>query len=262
MEEQIKKFNQNSFDLRRCNAVVKEVREVEKRVKNIVVFNVPDSKEKEEKDREKKDLEKVDSVFKELGFKDIRPKNIARIGKLGGKYPQQILVTLQTVDECEYIMKKCGEGVALKDDIFITRDRTFNQRQEAKLFRLEQTEEAVVGQPEGGGGGRGRGRGRPRGRGRGGRGGRGGGGRGGAAGGERSIDSESRKRSYDGAGGSDEDEAKRPKTAGGGGGPSTAVSNGTPDHTTTRPTSFHPPTPRRVPDSELGAVGGVDVGNF
>ena len=75
--------------------------------------------------------------------------------------------------------------MTLKNNAFITRDRTFNQRQEAKLVRGEKAENEEVGQPEVGRGGRGgRGRGRPRGTGvkggggrgvgRGGRGGRGG----------------------------------------------------------------------------------------
>ena len=268
LEEQMKKKpDQNVFDMRRCNAVVKEVREVEKRVRNIVMFNVPDSKEKEEKDREKEDAGKVEGVLKELGLEAIRPKNICRIGKVGGNYPQQVLVSLQTVDECESIIKKCGEGASLKDNVFIKRDRTYNQRQEAKFFRSEQTASGMVGQSETGGRG-GRSRGRPRGRGVGGRGGggrgagvRGGGGRGGRGG--KGNDSESRKRNYSDA--SDEEEAKRPKTAGKGGeerGPSTSISNGNLDCTRTSPTSEHPTTPRQVPDSELGAVGGGETENF
>ena len=274
LEEKMNNFDQNVFDLRRCNAVVKEVREVEKRVKNIVIFNVPVSKE-EEKDREKEDVGKVEMVLKELGFEAIRPKSIGRIGKAGGKFPQQILVTLQTVDECEGIMKKYGEGVTLKDKVFITRDRTFNQRQEAKLFRSEQPENRMVSQSEAGG--RGRSRGRPRGSGAGGKGvgGRGaggkgaGGGRGGGrgGGGAKGKDLESRDRKRNLSDESDEEEAKRQRTGekeGGGGEareegetPSTSsVPASTPQRNTTRPTGDHLATPRLVPDSELGAVGG------
>ena len=270
------KFDQNVFDLRRCNAVVKEVREVEKRVKNIVIFNVPDSKEKEEKDRGKEDERKVGMVLKELGFEAIQPKSIGRIGKSGGKYPQQILVILQTVDECEGIMKKYGEGVTLKDNVFITRDRTFNQRQEAKLFRTEQTLNGTAAQSETEGRG-GRSRGRPRGGGAGGRGaggkgaggkgvggrggggrGRGGGGRGGGGRGAMGNDFESRERKRNLSDESDEDEAKRQKTGRDGGEtPSTSKGSRTPDRSTLKPAREHPATPHPVPDVELGAVGGV-----
>ena len=185
LEDRLKKIDQNGFDLRRCNTVAKEVREMEKRERNVVIFNIPDSKEEKEEDREREDLGKVEAVLKELGLEEIQPKNVGRIGKRGGKYPQQIRVIFQTVDECERILKKGWDGVTLKNNAFITRDRTFNQRQEAKLVRGEKAENEEVGQPEVGRGGRGgRGRGRPRGTGvkggggrgvgRGGRGGRGG----------------------------------------------------------------------------------------
>ena len=156
-------------------------------------------------------------------------------------------------EDCERVMKKCRDGPALKNDIFITRDRTFNQRKEAKLFRTENLErEGGVTQP--GGGGRGRGRGRPRGRGGAGRGG-GGGGRGG-----RGADSESRKRQHSGDGRNtndgNDDENKKRKTAGRGGANS---SNSTPDQTRVpKPVSDHPPTPRSLPNSALGAVGGEE----
>ena len=266
LEEKMKKFDQNGFDLRRCNTVAKEVREMEKRERNLVIFNIPDSKEEVEEDREKADLREVESVFKELGLENIQPKNIGRIGKIGGRYPQQIRVILRTVDECESILKKCRDGTMLKNNVFITRDRTFNQRQEAKLFRLGE-DNGEIGQPEGGkGGGGGRGRGRPRGsggRGSGGRGGggRGGGGRGGGRGrggggrGGRVNDQEKRKR----GGSDDEEESKRQRRAENSGeGVGHTGQSGTPDQNRTRPTPEHPPTPRQIPIPELGAVGGTD----
>ena len=136
LEEKLKKFDQNGFDLRRCNAVAKEVREIEKRERNVVIFNIPDSKEEVEEDREKADMREVESVFKELGLETIQPKNIDRIGKLGGRYPQQIRVVLRTVDDCETILKKCRDGTMLKNNVFITRDRTFNQRQEGQVVSI------------------------------------------------------------------------------------------------------------------------------
>ena len=280
LEEQIGKMDQNAIGMRQCNAVVREVREIEKRVKNIILFNVPESKEKEEEDRRKVDGESVELVFRELGLEDIRPANMARIGKPGGRFPQQILVTLESEGECERVMKKWKEGVTLKDGVFITRDRTFNQRQEAKMTRLEREKEehgggeAEQGGETGGRGGRGgggrggggRGRGRPRGRGgvsRGGRGGRG--------------ESGSRKRRNSGEGSKDhdkEDESKRQRTERGGGGGGGGVAGGgdaseqaggtrTPEPAKViKPSSDRPATPRHIPDSQLGAVGGVADRNF
>ena len=131
---------------------------LKKRVKNIVMFNVPESTEKEEEDRKKADRERIERVFQELELAEIKPVEVTRIGKPGGRFPQQTLVTLQSEGDCEKVMKKCKEGGALNDDIFITRDRTFNQRQEAKMARLEREKEENGGggvEPSGGTGGEG-----------------------------------------------------------------------------------------------------------
>ena len=62
----MEKIDQNAIGMRQCNAVAREVREMEKREKKIVIFNVPESTEKEEEDRIKADVEKVDEVLKQL----------------------------------------------------------------------------------------------------------------------------------------------------------------------------------------------------
>ena len=189
----------------------------------------------------------------------INPVRIVRIGK-AGRHPRQILIVLRSGDECERILKKCRDGPKLRDDVFIMRDRTFKQRQEAKLFRIEKEKEEKNGeQPQPGSvrGGGGRGRGRPRGRG--GRGGRGG----------RFPDSASRKRrnSDDTENSNDVDESKRQRTGGGGGttarggASATATTDRTPENSrTTKPSSDHIPTPGPLPATELGAVGGEGVG--
>ena len=140
LEEKMAKIDQSAIDMRQCNAVAKEVREMEKRERNIVVFNVPESTEKEEEDRRKDNLRRTEEILKELGFADSRPKNLMRIGKTG-RFPQQIRVTLQKVKECERVVRTCRDGPTLTNGVFVTRDRTFNQRQEAKLFRIEKEED-------------------------------------------------------------------------------------------------------------------------
>ena len=107
-----------------------------------------------------------------------------------GRYPRKVLVVLQSVKECEDVLKK-GQMTELANDVFLSRDRTFNQRQEARLFRAEKEKE----EREGSGATRGRGRGRGPGRPRGG----GGRGRGSVRGrGAGQIRSESRKRKNSG----------------------------------------------------------------
>ena len=101
------------------------------------MFNVPESTEEEEEERTKADWEKMkDIIIKELSCDDICPTKVVRIGKTG-RHPKQMLVVFRSVEDCEQLLKKHREGPKLKNDVFVTRDRTFRQRQEAKLFREE-----------------------------------------------------------------------------------------------------------------------------
>ena len=253
LEERIEKIEKNDknggeSDLRQFNTVVQEVREIEKREKNIVVFNVPESTEgEEEEERRKADYDKIKGILNELACDGIIPSKVIRIGKTG-RHPKQILVIFRSVDECESVLKKSRDGPKLKNEVFLTRDRTFKQRQEAKQFREEKEKEennqernGELAQPRGGGRGRGRSR--------------GGRGRGGGRGGVRASDSGSRKRRN-----SDEpenlvnldEESKRRRTGGGRGGggggtvPEAIATENTPSVSS--------------PNSELGAVGGADGG--
>ena len=240
LEEQVEKIGKNSDekDMRQFNAVVQEVREIEKREKNFIIFNVQEPAggvEEEEEGRR----DKVKEIFKELSCEEITPKELIRIGK-AGKYPRQILTVLHSADECEKILKKCRAGQRLKNEVFITRDRTFKQRQEAKLFRMEKEKEEMnddVTQPGRGRGGRGRGR--PRG---------GGGGRGGGRG--RRLDSTSTSRKRRNSGDAEnaavtEDEVKRQRMGGGAKGGGAGAEAAETNQAT-----------QSTPSSELGAVGG------
>ena len=251
LEEKMQNIDQNTIDIRQCNIVAKEVREMERRERNIVIFNVPESREEGEEDAKRLDMVKTQGILKELGFDEIQPTNVSRTGK-SGKFPKQTLVTLKTGEDCAKIMKKCRDEATLSNGIFITRDRTYNQRQEAKIFRAEKEKEEKDGSeiPPGRGRGGGRPRGCPQGRGGAGRGrGRGGGG----------MDSESRKRQHSGDERNveeNDEESKRQRIAGKGIATNNK-DNGTPDPIrTTKPVSDHSSTTRPRRDSELGAVGG------
>ena len=242
LEDRMQNVDQKTVEMRHCNAVAREVREMEKREKNLVLFNVPEPTNVEEEDRKKMDTETIIAIFEKLGFQGLRPAKFVRMGT-AGKYPRKILTTLTTADECVQVVRKGREMTSLDNGIFITGDRTYNQRQEARLFRMEKENEerggpAVIA--NGGGGGRGgRGRGRPRGRGtgRGGRGGRG----------QRDADVDSRKRrnSNDRPNESDDDESKRRRT---GEGDTQSVNQ--PSQSAAKATA--------APSLELGAVGGSE----
>ena len=168
VEERMDKIDAEALNVRQTNAVVREIREIEKREKNIVFCNVPEPEDENAEERKKKDEGKIAEILGELKADNIKPTNVLRVG-MKGRYPRKVLVILQSVKECEDILKK-GEVTQLANDVFLTRDRTYNQRQEARLFRAEKERE----EREGGGALRGRGRGTGRGPGRP----RGGGGRG------------------------------------------------------------------------------------
>ena len=171
------------------------------------------------------------------------------------------MVSLETAEECVGVVRKSHDEPKLRGDIFVNHDRTYNQRQEAKLFRMEREEEQEK-EEDASQAGRGvsKPRGRPRGKGGAGRGGggrggsvgggyRGGGGKGGG-GGRGGYDRKKRPMSSD----EDDDKAKRQKV--GAGSANTPTNEQTPDLTRKKPVSEHPATPRPTPNPELGAVGG------
>ena len=160
VEERMDKIDADALNVRQTNAVVREIREIEKREKNIIFCNVPESEDESAEERKKKDEAKITEILGEMKAEEVKPQKVLRVG-VRGRYPRKVLVILQSVKECETVLKK-GEMTKLSNDVFLSRDRTFNQRQEARLFRAEKERE----EREGGGAARGRGRGRGTGPGR------------------------------------------------------------------------------------------------
>ena len=76
--------------------------------------------------------------MRELGI-DVKPTKVIRVGQKG-RYPRKALAIFTLVEDCERILEK-AESVKLANDVFIMRDRTYNQREEARLFRLERERE-------------------------------------------------------------------------------------------------------------------------
>ena len=160
LEEQVRKIDTEALSIRQTNAVVREIREIEKRERNVIICNVPESTEETSEGRKRVDEEKVAGILTELESEEIRPVNVIRVGTKG-RYPRKILLILGSTDECEKILKK-AELVELANTVYVTRDRTFNQRAEARQYRLEREKEEKEGKvSRGRGRGRGRGAGRP-----------------------------------------------------------------------------------------------------
>ena len=160
LEDRLDKLDGDQLSIRQTNAVVKEIREIEKREKNLVFANIPESKATETDERIEHDEEKVKEILAELKIDDLKPRKVIRVGH-EGRYARKVLAIFKSTEECERIAK-AAEEVTLANDVFIARDRTYNQRQEARMYRLEREREENKGvAPQ-----------RGRGTGRGGRGGR------------------------------------------------------------------------------------------
>ena len=220
IEERLSKIEAGASNVRVTNAVVKEIREIEKREKNIMVWNVPELTEGDEEEKRKREEKEVDNILKELQLTDIKYVNVSRAGIKGGRYPRGVQVVLAKTEECQRVMKKLENLTApLKTDVVITRDRTFNQREEAHQYQLQREREIKEGVAPQRGGGRGRGRGqgpgRPKGSGLGLNRGRG-----------RGARSQSRKRPHD----DDQDESEKRRCPNG---TMRGATNATPRHTHT-----------------------------
>ena len=143
MEQRVKSLDGETVNIRQTNAVVREIREIEKREKNLIFGNIPEPTQTEAGDRKKQDEERVDELLRELGVAELRPVKVIRVGQVG-RYPRKALAIFSSVEHCERVLEK-AEQVKLANDIFITRDRTYNQREEARLFRLEREKEENEG---------------------------------------------------------------------------------------------------------------------
>ena len=87
----------------------------------------------------KYDEKKVEETLKELKIEGIKPTKVIRVGHKG-RFPRKALAIFSTVDDCKRVLRS-AEGTKLSNDIFLTRDRTYNQRQEARLYCFERKKE-------------------------------------------------------------------------------------------------------------------------
>ena len=135
-------YEGKTFDMRRCNAVALEVREMGgKREKKVVIFNAPESTEQRRTTTRKRLI--WNKPWKSL--RSSASKEFDRLALSGprrdpAETPQRPRsssdpAAFQTAEERERIVKKGWDGPALKNGVYITRDRTYNQRKEARKRR-------------------------------------------------------------------------------------------------------------------------------
>ena len=159
IEKRLAGMDGETVSVKVTNAVVRELREMEKNDRNLVIANIPESLAEEAEVRKREDEKKVCAVFSELNYEQIKPANVICVG-FGGRYLKKILVIFRTKEDKEKILES-AEKTTLSNNVWLARSRTWNQREEARLFREEkrkEEEEGVVTQTQ---------RGRPRGSGKG-----------------------------------------------------------------------------------------------
>ena len=166
IETKIEKSKPGEIDVRQTNAIIRELREIESREKNLIFSNIPEPVSQLPENRKQEDLEKTLNILKALEITDIMPIKVIRVGKKGN-YPRKLLVITHSTSNCEKILEK-AETTRLDNNVFISRDRTFNQREEARLYKEEKDKSEQPKDPSISNRGRSRGRSvRGRGRGRG-----------------------------------------------------------------------------------------------
>lgn len=125
---------------------ITEMKEKEKRKKNLVLFNIPENKKEEASESIKEDQRKCDELFQDiLGVKDAEIYQIIRLGRTKpsrtGDRPRPVLVEMNEVGVKWALVKKSKE---LKDndnsaikEVIITPDLTRKEREENDKLREE-----------------------------------------------------------------------------------------------------------------------------
>ena len=139
IEKKLEMINSDALNVKQINAVVRELRDIENSRKNLMICNMPESSKEDPNERKKEDEKRVSEVFQQLKAEDFKPRNVIHVGHRG-KYPKKLLVILSHEEESEKILAN-AEETTLPDDIWISRDRTFNQREGARIFHAEKKEQ-------------------------------------------------------------------------------------------------------------------------
>ena len=132
-----------AVNVMQTNAIIHELRAIEKSDRNVVIANLPESSEEEAAARKKEDEKRVGKVFKGLNLEQIKPVNVIRVG-FRGRYPRKVLVILNSVEERDKALLN-AEKTEMPNNVWLARDQTWNQREESRLFQEEKTREEVEG---------------------------------------------------------------------------------------------------------------------
>ena len=162
LEERLNEMDKEALNVRQTNAVVREIQEIEKRGKNLIFCKIPEVSTEDTEEAKRQDADTIKGLLRMLEAEEVKPVKVLRVGERG-QLPRRILVKFESVADCEKVLHNSWE-IELPNEAFVTKDRTYNQRQEARRYRLEREKEERDGvAPQGRGRGGKRGPGRPRG---------------------------------------------------------------------------------------------------
>ena len=145
VEEKVDKIAHSGTDtseaatIRQTNAVVRELREIEKCEKKLIFGNIAESTSESEEAKQKEDEDRVSDTLKEIGMEHIKPVEVNRVGRKA-HYARKIQVVFSNAADSQQILER-GQVSRVPNGVFIARERTFNQRYEARLYRLEKEKE-------------------------------------------------------------------------------------------------------------------------
>ena len=139
VERRLERLEADGVSVKQTNAIIRELRAIDRADRNFLIANLPESKEEEAVARKKEDEKLVAEILKELNLEQIKPVKVLRVG-FGGRYPKKVLVILNSVEECEKTFRK-AETTVLSNNVWLARDRTWNQREEGRLMREEKAQE-------------------------------------------------------------------------------------------------------------------------
>ena len=129
---------------RKMNHMIEETNEKEKRRRNIIVVNHPESNERTVEDRKRDDIERVRQLVGKIA--DVPGDEIGEPTRLGqmqigqNPRPRILRVVIKTVDGKEKIMRNVytlNEGVAFDKRVYMNHDSTPKERERYRALKTE-----------------------------------------------------------------------------------------------------------------------------
>ena len=132
----------SSENIQKCfENIQSEKEEQEKRKRNLVVSNMPESEAQTGEDRKKEDITKLTDIIKEELRIHVKVQNAFRAGKKQENRPRLLIVTLES-EACKWDVLKAARLLRESDNetvrnMYINKDMTVQERDQNKKLREE-----------------------------------------------------------------------------------------------------------------------------